>query len=173
MARWLLTAGHYLNTVPPTEWEYKETDRETGRQVRKVFHIPLYLNPVDVKDWNSNDGVIVSNGNKAMPRDIVFIGEPTPDMRPLDDEAEAISAQFTERWKRAPEDVISGQPFSQSIIVELTKQITDIARGQPAAPASPVSAGSVSAADFAKLQAQVAELMALNEDLKVKASRRA
>jgi hypothetical protein len=171
MARWLLTQGHYLNTIPPTEWEYKETSRETGRQVRRVFHVPMYLDPKDMADWNSPDGIVVSNGNNAGPRDIVFVGEPTPDMRALDDEAKAITASLEHKWIKRPEDLIGD--YSQSIIMELTKQMTEVAKGQAAAPANPVSTKEVSSADFEKLQMQVAELMALNEELKTKAARRA
>ena len=31
MARWRLTAAHYLNLDPSEEYSYEETDRNTGR----------------------------------------------------------------------------------------------------------------------------------------------
>ena len=49
--RWKLTEPHYLN-VPETTWEQKETDRMTGKQVRKAYPVPLYLNPKEESDWN-------------------------------------------------------------------------------------------------------------------------
>ena len=94
MARWKLIEAHYLN-VPGTTWEAKEVDRSTGRQVKKVFNVPLYLDPKDEADWNyrreqdpdlQDGGIIVCLAGKGRPRDIVFEGDPTPCMIPLDDE---------------------------------------------------------------------------------------
>src|SRR5262250_2477567 len=109
MARWYLREKHYLN-VPGTEWEYKETDRETQRQVRKVFEVPLYLNPDEPADWNDrvNERIIVSTKfDPASPRDYVFIGSPTPDMIPLDEEAQGITDDFVRRgvWKHPIESL--------------------------------------------------------------------
>ena len=39
MARWRLTDAHYL-AVEGTEWEYKEQNRETGRQAPKGLRGP-------------------------------------------------------------------------------------------------------------------------------------
>lgn len=101
MARWKLTEAHYLN-VPGTQWEHKETDRSTGKQARKVFDVPLYLDPEQPADCNYfDDGVgeiIVCYEGKGQPRDIVFEGPPTKAMTPLDAEAEAITAPWREKW---------------------------------------------------------------------------
>src|SRR6516164_5357111 len=99
MARWKLLASHYLN-VPGTEWEQRETPRETGKEVRKRYFIPRLLNIEDPGDWTEkyrNDlgqvfggDIIVCFAGRGQPKDIVFEGLPTPDMEPLDEEAEAI-----------------------------------------------------------------------------------
>jgi len=96
MARWRLTSAHYLN-VPGTEWEYKETDLNSGRQARRIFPVPMYLNPDWQQDHNYPGEIIVKQG-KGEPRDIIFEGPPTPDMEPLDEEAEAISAKHRPSW---------------------------------------------------------------------------
>src|SRR5262245_52055330 len=96
MARWRLTQPQYP-AVAGTEWEYKKSDRETGRQTRKVYEVPLYLDPKDAADWNyrSDESIIVTNKfDPAFRRDIVFVGPPTPDMEPIDDEAKAISQKY-------------------------------------------------------------------------------
>jgi hypothetical protein len=99
MARWRLINAHYLNTVTPTEWEYKETDRGSGKQGRKIFHVPLYMDPRDPADHNYPGEIIVSNQfDKAFPKDIEILGDPTPDMEPLDEEAEAISESLQHKW---------------------------------------------------------------------------
>lgn len=119
--RWKLAAPHYLNTEGVT-WLYTEMDRKTGKQKRVEFPVPLYLNPHDAGDWNYTYGtaddaegqIIVCHKGKGDGRDIVFIGDPTPDMVPLDDEARELSATFADRWRYKPEGT-EGQ-YSQSLI---------------------------------------------------------
>jgi len=109
MARWRLLEPHYLFTEPGTKWEYVETDRVTGRQVRKQYDVPTYFHHEAETDWNdyttlangakAAGQVVVSDGHNPGPRDIIFKGEPTPGMDPLDDEARAITAKFRkEKW---------------------------------------------------------------------------
>lgn len=122
MARWKLATGHYLNTRD-TEWEYSERDRATGRPIRKKFIVPRYLDPRDPSDWNYTWGpkdalegnIIVCFEGKGEAADIVFYGDPTPDMIPMDDEAKEISAEFTGRWSYKPDTDLPGQ-FSQSLV---------------------------------------------------------
>jgi hypothetical protein len=121
MARWKLINAHYLN-CPGTEWEYNETNRTTGQQVRKRYPVPRLLHPDDPTCWTVREGprgaetgdIVVCHEGKGQPNDIIFIGDPTPDMIPLDDEATAITASFAEHWRYKPED--SSQTFSQSMI---------------------------------------------------------
>lgn len=162
MARWRLRAGHYLK-VPGTEWEYKETDQATGKQGRKVFEVPLYLHPDIMSDQNYDGNVVVCNGNKCMPRDYVFEGPPTPDMEPMDPEAQAITDQHKAKWIH-PIDSLDGT-FGDALIRMFSQQMPQNL---------PVSAGpSVSASEFEELKAMVAELQKQNAELKAaKGSRR-
>ena len=100
MARWRLLEPHYLMTEPGAKWEYTETDRTTGRQVRKQYDVPRYLHHESEADWTDRQEqcVVVSDGKNANPRDIIFKGDPTPGMFPLDDEARAITAKFKGKW---------------------------------------------------------------------------
>jgi hypothetical protein len=108
MARWELREPHYLYTEPGAKWEYIETDRMTGRQVRKQYDVPAYFHHESEADWNdyillpngqkSSGRIVVSDGHNAQPRDIIFKGDPTPGMQPLDDEARAITAKFKDKW---------------------------------------------------------------------------
>ena len=119
MARWKLACPHYLN-VPGTEWEYNET--RNGKVNRKRFAVGRYLNTADPGDWtvkwgskDDEDGeIIVCHQGKGDPSDIVFIGDPTPDMIPVDDEARAISKSFESRWAYKPES--AEVDFSQSLV---------------------------------------------------------
>lgn len=116
MARWKLTSPHYL-VVDGIEWEYKEIDRTTGKEVRRRFQVPRLVDPADPVDWTQKeyglngivvDGVVnVSDGNNPGPGDIIFHGDPTPDMVPLDDEARVISDSFAKRWNH-PIESLSG-----------------------------------------------------------------
>lgn len=123
MARWRLTAPHYLQ-VPGTEWEYKEVDRITGKPVRRTFAVPTLIDPNQPGDWTHRNGdqgeVIVCQGN-GDARDIKFVGEPTPDMMPLDDEAKAISAKFAAKWKHPIESLPNS--YSEVVLDDLQKEV--------------------------------------------------
>lgn len=156
MARWKLTAPHYLMTDPPTEWEQKETNRETGRQHRVVHKVPRLLHPDDPSDCNYQDEIIVSDGHNPQSRDIIFLGEPTPDMEPIDDEAKAITKKFIDsgKWRRKED----GEVFGEALIKEF---MTQIARAQ----SQPVSMGGIDTKAFSELQQQVNALVEQNAKL--------
>lgn len=124
MARWKLMVNHYLN-VPGNKWEYMEVARsgpKTGRQIRKEFDVPRFLDINDPQDWtnrwgnkdNEDGEIIVGYTGKCEPNDVVFVGDPSPDMEPVDDEAKAISATFQKRWATKP-DFMPGE-YSQSLV---------------------------------------------------------
>jgi hypothetical protein len=161
MARWALTNKHYLN-VPGTEWEHKELDMFTGKQARKVYPVPRFLNPEDPADWTHKEigTIVVCHEGKGEPRDLPFIGPPTPDMSPLDDEARAISKIQQANYKH-PIESLSGD-YSDTILAALQRQLD---------AALPISAGQVSQSDFAKLQEQVAALMERNTELEARPRR--
>lgn len=166
MARWKLRTPHYLNCIDPytggeVQWEHKETDRTTGRTNRKLYTVPLLLDNRDQADWNYKDqeAIIVTNAeNLAFPKDIVFRGDPTPDMEPLDKEAEEISASFAERWA-TPYDTF--QTSEAQLSPETLKMMAEFAKMIGAKVTQPnASVPEVSLEDFAKLKAELAEMKA-------------
>jgi len=168
MARWRLLEAHYLN-VPGTEWEYKESDRETGRQARRVFAVPLYLNPDIVTDQNDkeNGWVVVSHKfDKAHPKDYVFTGPPTPNMEPIDDEAERISQGYIDRgeWKHPIESL--NMTYSQSVLSEFEQKLASMLSGRvDMTPPPNVSTAGVSQKQFDELQNTVKQLLEQNASL--------
>jgi hypothetical protein len=134
MARWKLACPHYIN-VPDVEWEYNEN--KNGKINRKRFPVPRYLNTADPGDWtvkwggkDDEDGeIIVCLKDKGERGDITFLGDPTPDMIPVDDEARAISKTFEHRWSYRPETAETD--FSQSLVDKFEIAMGEIA-GKPA-----------------------------------------
>ena len=159
MARWKLTAPHYLN-VPGTKWEYSEIDRSTGKQVRRQFPVPTLLDPEDPTSWNQRDNfgngeVIVAHEAGENSRDHVFVGDPTPDMIPLDDEAREITKSFAGKWNH-PIESLSGT-YSDTLLAGLQSEMAKIASSQnkPAAPAE----------GFSELLAAMTTMMKQNAEL--------
>lgn len=104
--RWRLTSAHYLN-VPElpdgtkVEWEHKETTRESGRSIRKLYAVPILLNPNDAADCNYPGEIIVTQfteGAHILSRDYIFIGEPTQEMEPLNEAAQTITDSLRNKW---------------------------------------------------------------------------
>jgi hypothetical protein len=138
MARWKLVEPHYLN-VPGEEWEYTENDRTTGRPKRVKFSVPRLLDPKDPTCWSHRYGsipntpqnviayedgvIIVCHVGKGESGDIEFIGDPTPAMIPLDDEAKEISASFADHWRYKPEE--SPITYSQSLVDKFQVEIAN------------------------------------------------
>lgn len=130
MARWKLMTGHYLN-VPGNEWEYTETNQQTQRPQRMKLSVPKLLDPRDPDCWTRRWGsgitadgeIVVCHEGKGESGDQVFFGSPTPDMVPLDAEAEEISASFANAWRYK---VDSGKDYSQSMIDDLEAQMKNI-----------------------------------------------
>ncbi len=104
--RWRLNSPHYLNVIElpdgtRCEWEHKETARETGRTVRKLFPVPILLNPNDPADCNYPGEIIVAHaidGTHTLARDIIFKGDPTPEMEPLNEAAQALTDTLRHKW---------------------------------------------------------------------------
>ena len=129
MARWKLACPHYINTLG-IEWEYNET--KNGKVKRKRFTVPRYLNTSDPSDWTVRWGskdeeegeIIVCHEGKGEKEDIVFLGDPTPDMIPADDEARAISKTFESRWAFKPET--AEMDFSQSLVDKFESAMSEV-----------------------------------------------
>lgn len=169
MARWRLTAPHYLN-VPGTEWEQRELNTTTGKQARKVYAVPLHLDPSNPSDQTppGSGDIFVCHEGKGQGRDIVFIGPPTPDMEPLDDEARAITAEWAKKWNHPIESLGANAPdggFGALLVDRFERQIEQLLKVGSAQPAQAVSAGMVSEERFKALEDQIAALMAQNAEL--------
>lgn len=137
MARWKLMVPHYLN-VRDEKWEYKEIDQTTGREKRMQINVPRHLDPTDPQCWTSRWGnrdnqqgeIIVCHEGKGEPSDVVFFGDPTPDMMPMDDEARELTASFEKVWAYKPEtDAVN---YSQSMIDKMSAEMKDIKSQAPA-----------------------------------------
>jgi hypothetical protein len=131
MARYRLQGKHYLNTIPPTQWEQKEMDMVTGKQAMKRYDVPLHLDPNDPNDHNYPGEIIVADlADPAHPRDIVFAGPPTFDMEPLDAEGEAKVKELKARSERIP--LVDGLPgtMSEALLRDLQNQVAAVSAAQ-------------------------------------------
>jgi hypothetical protein len=166
MARWRLTAKHYINATrhgEVTQWMREETNRDTGRVARTLFNVPVYLDPDDPRDQNYPGEIIVAYEKGARPKDLVFTGEPTPDMEPVDEEAQKISDTTRPKWKN-PIDSLSatGGNYSEALLTLLSKQLEEAAnKSGPPARAS----GAIDEAAFKKMQEDMKALMESNAKL--------
>lgn len=134
MARWRLTASHYLHLQEETKWEYTEVDRSNGRQKRTQYVVPRLLDINDPADWTEKmlgmDGkpvegyINVCDGNSPERGDLIYKGKPTPDMLPLDEAAEKITSQYRDAWNFAA-DAEPGS-FSQNLIDNFQKQLSEV-----------------------------------------------
>lgn len=157
MARWKILTSMYLNTVDSAEWEYIEANRTTGKPMRKKFNVPRLIDPRAPGDWTHKWGFkddadgecVLCQPGKGEANDIEFLGDPTPDMIPLDDEARAISAGFAERWRYKPEG--SAITYSQALVDEFESEMADT----QSKPAPPVQIEGL--ADLVAVMAQQAE----------------
>ncbi len=155
MARWRLITGHYLNVLIDgelVEWEYKEIDRTTGKQARKIFPVPMLMDPNDPADCNYPGEIVVCHEGSGQRRDIVFVGNPTPDMEPYDEEAEAISASLRQKWEHPIESLPSTMSDGESAFMAKLME----AMGQ----AKPVANASVSIEQYNELKAMFEDLKA-------------
>jgi hypothetical protein len=164
-------ASHYINvpTLPDgtrVEWEHKETNRESGRAVRKLYQVPMFLNPEDPGDCNYPGELIVSQqaeGAHFFRQDYLFVGPPTRDMEPLNEAAEAISDQHRARWVNPIETLPANggmneqeMAFMQNMMATFAKQIG--AQQQPVVDNTSVPRESYDALmeRLAKLEALIA-----------------
>lgn len=139
MARWRLTEPHYLR-VEGTKWEYTEIDRVTGRPKRTQFDVPQHIDPNspdDLKVYGQPDGqdtiVIVSDGDNAQPKDVIFQGDPTPGMFPLDDAARAISARFEWQPTQGLDDISQNESFQNKLLSGFIDKMTEMKSGSGSA----------------------------------------
>lgn len=166
MARWRVTAKHYINARQfgePTTWVREETNRDTGRAFRRTFSVPLYIDPEDPICINKNLGIcVVATEGSEMPGDIIIDGPPTPDMEPLDDAARDITAKESVKWKdpinSLPIEI--GEDFGQRLLAMFTSQLNTA--GSPNASLKSVPDPQIAELKslLAEQQKQIAQLMA-------------
>lgn len=95
MARFKLNAAHYLN-VPGTEWEQIEVTAQ-GKQARHRYKVHRYLDPLNGEDFTDkiNGWIVVTTKEDSLhPSDLVFIGLPSNEMEPLDEDAKALLSRM-------------------------------------------------------------------------------
>lgn len=161
MARWRLRTAHYLNVVDrdgeKIEWEYTETSRDTGRRARKLYPVPLMLDTNNAADFNYPGEIIVCAPDKGEGRDISFLGDPTPDMEPLDEEAEAISASLRSKWEHPIESLAPTGAMNAAEKAFMDSMMRSFAQStsQSVLPANTIT---VDKDEFERLKAQVEAL---------------
>lgn len=137
--RWKLTEAHYLK-VAGTFWEHNQVDRKTGKPIRKQYPVPLFLDPMSLDDMITHGQMdpnlpsnqpedwmlVVAQGESSFTKDVIFEGEPTPGMLPLNDEARAISEKYSKgRWQptQGIDEDSQRESFSNKIINGLLDQV--------------------------------------------------
>lgn len=136
--RWRLLSEHYINvpTLPDgtrVEWEHKETARESGRTVRKLFQVPILLNPKDPADFNHPGEIIVCHdveGARMFRGDYIFVGEPTQEMEPLNEEAEAITESLRAKWINPVETLPANGGMNSDEAAFMEKMVAAFAKVQ-------------------------------------------
>jgi hypothetical protein len=139
MARWKLTAKHYLQALQfgqPSEWQREEINVQTGRAFRKTYPVPMFIDPDDPFCINRHVGYcVVATEGSDQPGDLIVSNfKPTPDMEPLDDEARQLSEAERPNWIN-PIDGLSpmmGEDFANQLLAALQQQMnkTSISPGQ-------------------------------------------
>lgn len=178
MARWQLTEPHYLNTLD-TKWEFETKNRTTGRSERKQFRVPLHLDPNIEQDWNYTDRlgnniidgkIIICWDGKGEENDIIFEGDPTPGMLPLDDEAKAVSAKFAWKPTAGLDENSQFNSHTQQMLIKLTEELKGAAVNVPQAEGMNEFMKSMS--EMMKMQTEIlAGLAAKKEDAPAMARR--
>lgn len=167
--RWRLMAPHYINvpTLPDgtrIEWEHKETNRENGRAVRRLYSVPLLLNPEDPGDFNHPGEIIVSKqveGAHFVRNDLLFDGPPTRDMEPLNSEAEAITEQYRATWTHPIETLPANGGMNESEMAFFKNMMAQFAGAMQTQQPPAIDNTSVPREEYDSLKDRLAKLEAL------------
>ena len=164
MARWRLTAKHYINASrygEPTQWIREETNRDTGRVNRKTYEVPMYLDPDNPQDQNYPGEIIISYPKGAQRQDIIvaegFV--PTMDMEAVDVEAEKITNALPARRHPIEDLPAGGDTYADKILEKLSGQLEEAIKRSGGLPQA------ASEGEFRKLQEDVRMLMEANAKL--------
>jgi hypothetical protein len=164
---WRLRDHHYLN-VPNTFYIKREVDGETQEMIEHKYPVPRLLRLDDPKACNAGDGVVlVSTDSQAKminARMWIFDGEPTPDMEPQNDAAEAISAQFRPRWLKPFEELHATGGGSGNFAKDLENALARVLDSAAAGKSTPTSSEGI----LAEINAQMKQLMEQNAALSAK-----
>lgn len=166
--RWRLTAPHYINIAQlpdgtKIEWEHKETNRESGRAVRKLFPVPMLLDPESPPDHNYPGEIIVTQeveGAHVLARDLVLCGPPTRDMEPLNAAAEAITDAHRARWTHPIETLPANGGMNEQEKAFMQTMMAAFAR-EVGTQINPAPNTSVPREDYDELKERLGKLEAL------------
>ncbi len=130
MARWKLTAKHYLHALQygqPSEWQREEINVQSGRAFRKTYPVPMFIDPDDPHCINRHLGYcVIATEGSDQPGDLIVSNfKPTPDMEPLDEEARQLSEAERPHWIN-PIDGLSptmGEDFANQLLAALQQQM--------------------------------------------------
>ena len=130
MARWKLTAKHYLEALQfgqPSEWQREEINVQSGRAFRKTYPVPMFIDPDDPHCINRHLGYcVIATEGSDQPGDLIVSNfKPTPDMEPLDEEARQLSEIERPHWIN-PIDGLSptmGEDFANQLLAALQQQM--------------------------------------------------
>jgi hypothetical protein len=166
MARWRLTAKHYIHVIrggEKSQWVREETNRDTGRVARTTYLVPTYLDPDAPADQNYPGEIVVSRAKGAQARDLIFEGQPTFDMEPLDEEAEAITAQVKAKGGHPIDDLPTafGESYGERLLSTLSTQLEKVMSNGPPVYDKPPENYAALEAEVAKLKAENAKLNAV------------
>jgi hypothetical protein len=163
--RWRLITGHYLQ-VPElpdgtkVEWEHKETNRANGRSVRKLYEVPILLDPNDPADHNYPGEIIVAHAGEGLRNDrndYIFVGDPTPDMEALNDAAEEISLSLKEKWAHPINSLPANGGMNEAESAFMAKMMEAFAK----VTTPPQVNTAVESKEMAELKERLAKLEAL------------
>lgn len=121
MARWRLRQPHYLNTVKPAIWRHEEQSQASGEKHEQDYIVPRYLDPGDPKQMSRDGEVVVCLKGKGEKGDWEVADETsvTPDMDPIDEEAQEISDRLAPNWAHPIETLPSN---SSSMLSDLQRE---------------------------------------------------
>jgi len=110
-----------------------------------MYKVPKHLDPRLEDDWNyrpennNMDGeIIVCWEGKGLSRDIIFEGNPTPGMLPIDDEAKEVSGKFSWTPTQGIDEDSQRQSFYSRLGDTLIEQMSEL---KVARELSPVNSG--------------------------------
>lgn len=167
MAKWRLTSDHYLNVVcdeygEKIDYEYSETDQQTNRVRRRSWDVPMLIGREKIVTNKQED--FDAFGGDTRERPVLFKGDPTPDMQPIDEEAKAISAKLQPKWRHAIESLPTtyNGDYSASLIAGFEKLLTQAAAQQKPVELPNTPAPNISNERLDAMQKQIEQLMEMN-----------